>query len=70
MTSPDLVLLHAPSIYDFRQETVLYGPLGDFVLPPFALDRYPLAHGALAGPLEAWLAIREWWQGRSDHQVS
>ena len=48
MTSPDLVLLHAPSIYDFRQETVLYGPLGDFVLPPFAVHRYPLAHGALA----------------------
>ena len=52
MTSPNLVLLHAPSIYDFRQETVLYGPLGDFVLPPFALDRYPLTYGALAGHLE------------------
>ncbi len=52
MAEPDLVLLHAPSIYDFRQEAVLYGPIADFAPAPFALEICPLGYGSLAEYLE------------------
>jgi len=59
MTSPDLVLLHAPSVYDFRQEMILYGPLADFAPSPFALEQYPIHTVGLAGYLErAGLRVR------------
>jgi hypothetical protein len=31
MSQPDLVLLHAPSVYDFRQRSILYGPISDLI---------------------------------------
>ncbi|GAB4532715.1 MAG: hypothetical protein Kow0063_13690 [Anaerolineae bacterium] len=52
MPEPDLVLLHAPSVYDFRQEAILYGPIGDFAPAPFAFEILPLGYAALAGYLE------------------
>ncbi|UCC88506.1 MAG: TIGR04190 family B12-binding domain/radical SAM domain protein [Anaerolineales bacterium] len=52
MPEPDLVLLHAPSVYDFRQETILYGPIADFAPAPFVLEICPLGYGSLADYLE------------------
>ena len=26
---PDLILLHAPSVYDFRKEPIMFGPISD-----------------------------------------
>ena len=31
MPKIDLVLLHPPSVYDFRQEAILYGPVSDLI---------------------------------------
>ena len=27
----DLIFLHAPSVYDFRKHSILYGPVSDLV---------------------------------------
>jgi B12-binding domain/radical SAM domain protein len=52
MPECDLVLLHAPSVYDFRQEAILYGPVADFVPVPFAFEVYPLGYTGLVDYLE------------------
>jgi B12-binding domain/radical SAM domain protein len=52
MAEPDLVLLHAPSVYDFRQEAILYGPIADFAPAPFVFETYPLGFASLAEYLE------------------
>ncbi len=40
--SLDLVLLHAPSVYDFRQKTILYGPVSDLIPPSPIFEMYPI----------------------------
>lgn len=52
MSEPDLVLLHAPSVYDFRQEAILYGPIADFAPAPYVFEIYPLGYGSLTAHLE------------------
>ncbi len=59
MSEPDLVLLHPPSVYDFRQEAILYGPIADLSPAPLAFpqrgvtgDVYPLGYSSLAEYLE------------------
>jgi radical SAM superfamily enzyme YgiQ (UPF0313 family) len=52
MPEPDLVLLHAPSVYDFRQEAILYGPIADFAPAPFAFEIIPLGYASLAEHLD------------------
>jgi B12-binding domain/radical SAM domain protein len=52
MPEPDLVLLHAPSVYDFRQEAILYGPIADFAPAPLAFEILPLGFASLAEYLE------------------
>jgi B12-binding domain/radical SAM domain protein len=52
MPEPDLVLLHAPSVYDFRQEVILYGPIADFAPAPFVFEIYPLGYASLTEYLE------------------
>jgi B12-binding domain/radical SAM domain protein len=52
MPEPDVVLLHAPSVYDFRQEAILYGPIADFAPAPFAFEIFPLSYALLAEHLE------------------
>jgi radical SAM superfamily enzyme YgiQ (UPF0313 family) len=52
MSECDLALLHAPSVYDFRQEAILYGPVADFVPVPFAFEVYPLGYTGLVEYLE------------------
>ena len=50
--SSDLILLHAPSVYDFRQETILYGPVSDLVPPSPVFELYPIGFTSIAVYLE------------------
>lgn len=52
MPQPDLILLHPPSIYDFRQKTILYGPVSDLVPPSPAFELYPIGITSIAAYLE------------------
>lgn len=42
MSSPDLVLIHAPSVYDFRQHAIMYGPISDLIPSSPVFEMYPL----------------------------
>ncbi len=42
MTKTDLVLLHAPSVYDFRTKAVLHGPVSDVVPSTQIFEMYPI----------------------------
>jgi len=50
--SLDLVLLHAPSVYDFRQKTILYGPVSDLIPPSPVFEMYPIGLTSIAEYLE------------------
>lgn len=52
MTNPDLILLHAPSVYDFRQESILYGPISDLVPSTPVFEMYPIGFTTMAEYLE------------------
>ncbi|MCC6906221.1 MAG: TIGR04190 family B12-binding domain/radical SAM domain protein [Anaerolineae bacterium] len=52
MTSPALILLHAPSVYDFRQETILRGPVSDLVPSSSIFEMYPIGFTTLSAYLE------------------
>ena len=48
----DLILLHAPSVYDFRQKTILYGPVSDLIPPSPVFEMYPIGFTSIAECLE------------------
>jgi len=50
--SPALVLLHAPSVYDFRKESILYGPVSDLVPSTPVFEMYPIGFTTIAEYLE------------------
>ncbi len=50
--SLDLVLLHAPSVYDFRRKTILYGPVSDLIPPSPVFEMYPIGLTSIAEYLE------------------
>ena len=50
--SPDLILLHPPSVYDFRREVILYGPVSDLVPPSPVFELYPIGLTSIAAYLE------------------
>ena len=50
--STDLILLHAPSVYDFRQKTILYGPVSDLIPPSPVFEMYPIGLTSIAEYLE------------------
>jgi len=52
MAKTNLVLLHAPSVYDFRKESILYGPISDVVPSSTVFEMYPIGFTALAEYLE------------------
>lgn len=52
MSSPDLILLHAPSVYDFRRESILYGPVSDLVPSTPVFEMYPIGFTTIAEYLE------------------
>ena len=52
MSRLDLVLLHAPSVYDFRRESILYGPVSDLVPSTPVFEMYPIGFTTMAEYLE------------------
>ncbi len=52
MSSADLILLHAPSVYDFRSESILYGPVSDLVPSTPVFEMYPIGFTTIAEYLE------------------
>jgi len=49
----DLVLLHAPSVWDFRTEVILQGPLADVIPSTDEFEMYPIGLTSIAAYLEA-----------------
>ncbi|MBN1428082.1 MAG: TIGR04190 family B12-binding domain/radical SAM domain protein [Anaerolineae bacterium] len=52
MTTPALILLHAPSVYDFRKMTILRGPVSDLVPSSSIFEMYPIGFTTLSARLE------------------
>jgi B12-binding domain/radical SAM domain protein len=50
--APDLLLLHPPSVYDFRRRAILYGPVSDMVPSSTVFEMYPLGFVTIAGYLQ------------------
>lgn len=48
----DLVLLHAPSVYDFRKNSLLAGPISDVVPSSPVFEMYPIGLTSIADYLE------------------
>jgi len=51
MARLDVVLLHPPSIYDFRERTVFYGPISDVIPSSPIFEMYPVGFLTLAAYL-------------------
>lgn len=49
----DLVLLHAPSVWDFRDEVIIQGPLADVIPSTTEFEMYPVGLTSIASYLEA-----------------
>ncbi len=52
MSKAELVLLHAPSNYDFRRRAVIYGPISDVIPSSPIFEMYPIGFMSIAGYLE------------------
>ena len=48
----DLLLLHPPSVYDFREKSILYGPVSDMVPSSVVFEIYPIGFLTIAGYLK------------------
>ncbi|MDE3128770.1 MAG: cobalamin-dependent protein, partial [Gemmatimonadota bacterium] len=51
MRSPDVVLIHPPSIFDFRERTIFYGPISDVIPSSPVFEMYPIGFVTLAAHL-------------------
>lgn len=49
----DLVFLHAPSVYDFRERATLWGPISDLVPSTPVFDMYPIGFATMLAHLES-----------------
>jgi len=52
LAQPDLVLLHAPSVYDFRKLPILFGPISDLVPSTPIFEMYPVGFSSIVEHLE------------------
>jgi B12-binding domain/radical SAM domain protein len=52
MPKTDLILLHAPHVYDFRKVPQLYGPVSDLVLSTPVFEMYPVGLSSISEYLE------------------
>ncbi len=50
--TPDLILLHAPTIYDFRRYPVMFGPIADGVPSTPLFEMYPIGFFSLLEHLQ------------------
>lgn len=48
----DLILLHPPSIFDFRERPILWGPINDLIPSTPIFEMYPIGFVSLASVLE------------------
>lgn len=48
----DLYLIHAPSVYDFRKRSIMFGPISDVIPSSSAFDMYPVGLTSIADYLE------------------
>lgn len=48
----DLLLLHPPSVYDFRQQAIMYGPVSDLIPSSPVFEMYPLGFLTMTNYLE------------------
>ena len=53
MSQIDLLLLHPPSVYDFRQKAIMYGPISDLIPSSPVFEMYPLGFLTMASYLES-----------------
>lgn len=53
MGRPDLVILHPPSVYDFRLQSKLYGPVSEVVPSTPIFEMYPFGFATIAGYLHS-----------------
>lgn len=51
--APDVVLLHAPSVYDFRKEAIVYGPVSDLIPSTPVFEMYPIGFSTMAAYLSS-----------------
>lgn len=51
MNQPDVVLIHPPSIFDFRDRTIFYGPISDVIPSTPIFEMYPIGFVTLAAYL-------------------
>jgi len=52
MAKTDLILLHAPSVHDFRDQPAMYGPISDVIPSTPVFEMYPLGFVSIVGYLE------------------
>lgn len=52
MAKPDLILLHAPSNYDFRERAIMYGPISDVIPSTPVFEMYPIGLVSIGAYLE------------------
>lgn len=48
----DLIFLHAPSVYDFRERSIMFGPVSDLVPSTPVFEMYPIGFSILGDYLE------------------
>ncbi|MDQ1371678.1 MAG: hypothetical protein QG582_592 [Candidatus Thermoplasmatota archaeon] len=53
MARPDLVLLHPPSVIDFREKALLPGPVSDLIPSTPVFEMYPIGFTTIASHLES-----------------
>jgi B12-binding domain/radical SAM domain protein len=53
MAVPDLVLIHPPSVMDFRRKTQLSGPVSDLIPSTPVFEMYPIGFTTIASHLES-----------------
>ena len=53
MSAPDLILLHPPSVMDFRKRTLLLGPVSDLIPSTPVFEMYPIGFTTIASHLES-----------------
>ncbi|MDD1768147.1 MAG: TIGR04190 family B12-binding domain/radical SAM domain protein [Methanomassiliicoccales archaeon] len=51
MSREDLILIHAPSVYDFRRESIFFGPVSDLVPSTPVFEMYPFGFTTMATQL-------------------
>lgn len=51
MSRYDVVLVHAPSVYDFRERSLLYGPVSDLIPSTPVFEMYPIGFTTIASLL-------------------